>query len=167
VAKTKNISTLPPEVFGELARVRSSDALTVAELHAFALGEAVEGYGATLYTDAPSVDADIFDSTAGTLRSFEVYIPSWAIDVEVWVEADVDAGITQVSVDVDVGGASDTIVMTGSPWTGATQLSVSTTGSGYQLVEIGGLSTGTGDARLAAVQWRVIPIGAADLPDPS
>lgn len=163
VAKTKTSSTLSPLIFQVLNDIRSLDALEVAELHAYAIGEAMENYSFHMFTSAVANESDFFNGS--TIRSFEVFIPSWATEVEVFAEADVDGSVTSVDVDVTVGSDSDTIVLS-DPWSGSVTLDVSNTGSGYQLVEIGGDATG-GAARPIQVHFRVVPISASDLPDPS
>lgn len=165
VAKTKTLTTDSPFIFSLMNNIRADDARLVAELHAYAIGEAMESYSFHPFYNVPGTQPATL--TGSTIRSFEVWIPPWAIEIEVYVDVDVDVGVTDVDVDISVGSDSTTISLS-NPWEDSAVLLVDNIGDEYQLIEIGGdVVGGTGDARLSSFRFRVLPIAASDLPDPS
>lgn len=150
-----------PAVMTLLGMVRSSDAQAVAEAQAWAVSRAMPSYvGCWQPDDAPTLP--------GTPSlAFGVSVPAWAQAVEVAVRIDADATVTSVDVDVVVGGASTTIAVdSSSNWRGTDTLAVSSTGSGHQLVEVGGTISGSGTGRIVEVEVRAAPLADADLPSP-
>lgn len=162
MAITKTPTTLSPNLFTTLGEVNADDIRSAAELQAYVVGECVPSYSCHFYTDVSELENFPVDSE----RSFEIWIPPWAIQVEAYIEVSPEVGVTGVDVDIEIGSDSGTVSLS-SPWSGTITMDVADTGDEYQLVTIGnGSITGSGTAIILSVHVRVLPIDASDLPTP-
>lgn len=158
MAKIKTRSSTSPVLITLLAPATSEVTQLAPEAQAYAVGEALPSVGAHCFTDTSGTEDTVIDGAAR--RSFEIWVPPWALQVRVWAALDASSDL-----DIDFGAAtrqSFNLIGPG-PWTAMATFNVSASGSEWQTVTLGG----SGGARLTQFAARVVPIAATDLPDPS
>lgn len=155
MAVTTTQTDLDPIVFLDGEPVEAETALAVVEMVNWAMAQTQQRIAWQLPSGV----------LIGEVVQFELEIPTWASSLEAHVEVTPLDPSVALDIDIDIGADQQTVSTSAGDTEGTATFAVADTGTGYVSVSITGTVTaGTDTASLDALEIRMTPVAAADLP---